>query len=185
MAGVFYFCIMNADKKILLHVCCAPCASASVERLQEDGWEVSLFYSNSNIDTYKEYKKRLSYVEYLAKFFGVPLLIDPYAPDDWESSVKGMEKEPEKGKRCTACFQFSFQNTSQEAANLNIPYFCSTLTISPHKDSGQIKRVGERFDNYHHYDFKKKDGYKRSIELSRKMELYRQDYCACKYSRRI
>lgn len=183
MQGFYYFCRMEHEKKILLHTCCAPCASASIERLQDDGWQITLYYSNSNMDSLQEFQHRLSYVRYLAQSLDLPLEVDAYNPDAWSASVQGLEREPERGSRCDACFGFSLAQTAQKAQALQIPFFCTTLTISPHKRADQIQRAGNDFPAYYHYDFKKRDGYKRSLELSERYNFYRQAYCGCLYSK--
>ena len=167
---------------ILLHTCCAPCASASAERLLQEGYKVTLFFSNSNIFPGEEFEKRRKYVYMLAEMYNIPVIDDDYDHKAWLNTVKGLEKEPEKGKRCPVCFDFSFFRTSEKAKELNIPHFTTTLTISPHKNSRVIQEIGSNYDNYLHLDFKKQDGFKRSTELSRKFGLYRQDYCGCEFS---
>jgi predicted adenine nucleotide alpha hydrolase (AANH) superfamily ATPase len=167
---------------ILLHICCAPCGSASVERLLRENREVTLFFSNSNIFPKEEYLKRLKYAEKLASHFNVPLIKDDYEHDRWLIFIAGLEDEPEKGSRCRKCFYFNLENTARKAAGLGIKEFTTTLTISPHKDSGLIFEAGGTFEGFREYDFKKKDGFRRSIELSKELDLYRQDYCGCEFS---
>lgn len=167
---------------ILLHICCAPCGSASVERLLRENREVTLFFSNSNISPKEEYLKRLKYALKLASYFSVDLVRDDYEHERWLSYIAGLEDEPEKGMRCRKCFYFNLENTSRKASELGIKEFTTTLTISPHKDSGLIFETGGSFEGFREYDFKKKDGFRRSIELSKKLDLYRQDYCGCEFS---
>lgn len=169
-------------KNILLHICCAPCGSASVERLLSESWDVTLYYYMPNIYPYEEWKKRGSYVQKLANHFGVGLIVGDYNHDFWLERVAGLEKEKEGGLRCHSCFNTLLSETSKKADSLGYDYFATTLTISPHKNSNVIKEIGEQYNGYTHYDFKKKDGYKRSIELSRELDLYRQCYCACEFS---
>ncbi|MCP5515378.1 MAG: epoxyqueuosine reductase QueH [Spirochaetales bacterium] len=167
---------------ILLHICCAPCGSASVERLLRENREVTLFFSNSNIAPEEEYLKRLKYAEKLASHYNIPLIKDNYEHERWLTYIAGLEDEPEKGKRCSKCFYFNLENTSRKAAELGIKEFTTTLTISPHKNSGLIFETGGIFQGFKEYDFKKKDGFRRSIELSKELDLYRQDYCGCEFS---
>ena len=169
-------------KKILLHICCAPCGSASVERLLAEEWDVTLYYFMPNIYPKEEWEKRKLYVEKLAKHFGVELIVGDYNHDFWLKNVAGLEHEKEGGLRCHACFKTLLSATAQKAEELGFEYFATTLTISPHKNSNVIQAIGEQFKGYTHYDFKKKDGYKRSIELSKELDLYRQCYCACEFS---
>lgn len=169
-------------KKILLHICCAPCGSASVERLLSEDWDVTLYYFMPNIFPIEEWEKRKLYIEKLAKHFGVQLVTGDYNHAFWRENVVGLENEKEGGARCHKCFETLLKATSQKAKELGFEHFATTLTISPHKNSNVIKEIGEKFDGYTHYDFKKKDGYKRSIELSKELNLYRQCYCACEFS---
>ena len=175
---------MSVQKKILLHSCCAPCASACLERLLDMGYEVTLFFSNSNISPREEYDKRLASMRDLSNSFQVPLHIDAWDHSSWRAFVAGLEKEPEKGKRCLKCFEFSFQRAHLKAEDLKIPAFTSTLSISPHKPSPTIFQVGSRFPGFQAMDFKKKNGFQRSLELSRKHALYRQQYCGCEFSKK-
>jgi predicted adenine nucleotide alpha hydrolase (AANH) superfamily ATPase len=173
---------MLNKEKILLHVCCAPCATACIERLLEHGRDVSLYYSNSNINSQEEFEKRLSYVEQVAGIFDVPLFVDTYTHADWLSHVRGLESEPEKGLRCVKCFNWSLSRTAQKANELNITNFATTLTVSPHKISRIIFEQGNRLPGFEEWDFKKKEGFKRSKELSIQFDLYRQNYCGCEFS---
>lgn len=169
-------------KNILLHICCAPCGSASVERLLSEDWNVTLYFYMPNIFPYEEWKKRKVNVEKLAQHFGVQLIVGEYEHDFWREQVKGLEAEKEGGLRCHSCFKTLLSGTAKKANELGFEHFATTLTISPHKNSAVIKEIGEQFAGYTHYDFKKKEGYKRSIELSKELELYRQCYCACEFS---
>ena len=174
--------MMLKKKKILLHVCCAPCATACVERLLADDLDVSLYFSNSNINSEMEFEKRLSYVEKIAGIFDVGLEIDPYRHDDWLEYVRGLENEAEKGLRCTKCFEWSLRRTARKAADVGIECFATSLTVSPHKNSGVIFEAGNQHPGFESWDFKKKNGFLRSRELSEKFDLYRQNYCGCEFS---
>lgn len=176
---------MNAeDKKILLHVCCANCATACVESLKADGYEIALFFSNSNIDTREEFDKRAQDARKLAHHTGLTIYEDPYRHDLWLDAIKGLEKEPEKGARCRKCFEFNLARVAEKSGKLGFPSFTTTLTVSPHKISRVIFEIGQYFKGFCDIDFKKKDGFKRSLEQSRKLGLYRQDYCGCEFSKR-
>ncbi len=175
--------INQAEQKCLLHVCCAPCASASLERLLQRGDQVTLFFSNSNIHPAEEYKKRVDEVYKLAETFGVPVAEDVYDHESWLRWVSGYEAEPEKGSRCTRCFRYNLLRTSQAAAEKGYDRFSTTLTISPHKNSRQIFSAGDDLEGFVMDDFKKKNGFARSLELSRELNLYRQRYCGCEFSR--
>ena len=168
--------------KILVHICCAPCATASVERVLLDGFEPVLFFCNSNIWPRDEYEKRLSAARVLAEKLEVVIEEDQYDHDAWLEKIQGLENEPEKGARCLKCFEFSLARTAELAARLGIPKFCTTLTVSPHKVSRLIFEIGAQFAGFEPIDFKKKDGFMRSLQLSKEMELYRQNYCGCEFS---
>lgn len=168
--------------KILLHTCCAPCASASVERLIADGWKPVLYFYMPNIFPFEEYEKRLLYVRKLAIHFGVELIEGEYEHNTWLDTVKSEASSPEGGSRCMLCYDALLKAASVTAKTLGIDSFCTSLTISPHKNSKKIEEIGNAYLGYTHYDFKKQDGYKRSIELSKELDLYRQCYCACEFS---
>jgi epoxyqueuosine reductase len=174
--------LITKNKKILLHVCCAPCATACVERLLADDRDVSLYFSNSNINSKMEFEKRLSYVEKIAGIFDVGLEIDPYRHDDWLEHVRGLENEAEKGLRCVKCFDWSLRRTAQKAAEVGIENFATSLTVSPHKISRIIFEVGNQHPGFESWDFKKGNGFLRSRELSDEFDLYRQNYCGCEFS---
>jgi len=172
-------------KKILLHCCCAPCSSASIERLLADGYEVVLFYSNSNIFPKKEFDKRLIYMQKLAEIYKLELVVGEYDHASWSEVVKGLENEPEKGRRCAACFAYNLATAEAKAKELGIEEFTTTLTVSPHKISEMIFNAAKGMQGYVPYNFKKQDGFKKSLQLSEKYGLYRQNYCGCEYSLRI
>lgn len=168
--------------KVLLHTCCAPCCAPSGERLINDGYEISLFYSNSNIFPREEYNKRLEEARRLAEIWKVELIEDSWDHKEWLAFVRGFEKEPEGGKRCTKCFEFNLRRTAQKAKELGYPLYTTTLTLGPYKNSKMIFSIAEQFPGFLEYNFKKKDGFLRSIELSNEYGLYRQNYCGCEFS---
>jgi len=180
------FLMNNSGSKILLHICCAPDATAVFERLKQE-YEVMGFFHNPNIFPEEEYKKRLEEVEYVTRKLKFKLMIPKYVPEDWENAVKCLEAEPEKGKRCEVCFRFNLEATAKKAISMGIFYFTTTLTISPHKKTEMIFKAGRDAAKKYgleflELDFKKKHGFKRSLELSQEMKLYRQNYCGCRYS---
>ena len=169
---------------LLLHVCCAPCASACIERLLREDRRVALYYSNSNIVSEEEYEKRLFWVKALAEHHALELVADPYDHAAWLrhiSEIGGYASCREGGERCRHCFAWSLGRTAAEAARRNMN-FCTSLTVSPHKNSGSIFEIGSRWGHFETYDFKKKDGFKRSPELSRQFGFYRQSFCGCEFS---
>lgn len=175
---------------LLLHACCAPCSSAVLERIG-NYFDVTIFYYNPNITNEEEYKKR---IDEIRKFIGVfntkyPIKLEEgnYDPREFFEITRGLEKEPERGKRCYKCYKLRLEETARIAEKKGFDYFCTTLTLSPHKNSNWINEIGYDLNNkynstYLYSDFKKKNGYKRSIELSKEYNLYRQNYCGCIYS---
>jgi predicted adenine nucleotide alpha hydrolase (AANH) superfamily ATPase len=172
------------NQQYLLHVCCAPCATASVERLLQRGEQVTLFFSNSNIYPYQEYRKRLDEVYRLAERYDLPVIEDEYDHQSWLDAIAGTEQEKEKGGRCTLCFGYSLRRTYEAAKRLGISRFSTTLSVSPHKNSKQIFAAAEGLEGFVQDDFKKRGGYARSIALSKAYDLYRQCYCGCEFSMR-
>ena len=178
--------------KLLLHACCAPCSSAVLERLS-NFFEITIFYYNPNITEEKEYLKRIEelkkYISLVKYKYPISLIPGNYDPQKFFEMAKGLEDEPERGKRCYKCYAMRLEESARIADELGFDYFCTTLTLSPHKNSNWINEIGEDLNNrynsiYLYSDFKKRNGYKRSIELSREYDLYRQDYCGCVYSLR-
>ena len=183
---------IKEGSSLLLHACCAPCSSAVLERIGNI-FEITIFYYNPNITEKEEYQKRIEEIKklisYLHPKYPIKLIEGNHEPDKYLSTIKGLEEEPERGKRCYKCYELRLEETAKIAEKLNIPYFCTTLTLSPHKNSNWINEIGMNLNEkyqptYIYSDFKKKDGYKRSIELSKQYNLYRQDYCGCIYSKR-
>lgn len=181
---------IKEGSKILLHSCCAPCSSHVISCLT-DYADITVLYYNPNISPKSEYDKRkeeqIRLINEIDKKHRVDIIDCDYDNDVYEALIKGYEDEPERGSRCTICFNLRLEKAAKMAKMLGYDYFCSTLTVSPYKNSKLINRIGEEISNKYgvkwlHSDFKKKEGYKHSIELSRKYNLYRQDYCGCKYS---
>ncbi|MCQ2398479.1 MAG: epoxyqueuosine reductase QueH [Sphaerochaetaceae bacterium] len=174
--------IVAVSRKILVHCCCGPCSTSSIERLIEEGWEPVLYYGNSNIWPQEEYLKRFDNLEIVAEKYGLQVFCGEYDHNVWKTAIKGLENQPEHGKRCTECFRFNLKETSETARRLGIKHFTTTLTVSRFKNSLQIFEVGSEFEGFEKIDFKKKKGFERSIELSKDMGLYRQSYCGCEFS---
>jgi predicted adenine nucleotide alpha hydrolase (AANH) superfamily ATPase len=175
---------MSKKEKILLHVCCAPCSTSVAERLIEQGYKVILFFSNSNISPEDEYLKRLAEARKLAEILHLELLEDTYDHQAWLDHIRGFEETPERGARCLKCFEYTLDRTSSRAELLKCPSFTTTLTVSRHKSSQDIFEVGRRYPGFMPIDFKKRDGYVRSITLSKQLDLYRQGFCGCEFSKR-
>ena len=177
---------------ILLHSCCAPCSSYVIERLS-NYFDITILYYNPNISPFSEYDKRkkeqIRLVNTMKTIHPVKIMDCDYDNDIYEFEIKGLENEPERGKRCSVCFRLRLEKTAKLAKDNNFDYFCTTLTVSPYKNSNLINAIGKELGDiyditYLASDFKKKNGYKRSIELSSEYNLYRQNYCGCKYSKR-
>ncbi len=178
--------------RLLLHSCCAPCSSYVLEYLSKY-FEITILYYNPNISPYDEYKKRLEeqirLINEMKTKHKISLLECNYDNDIYENMIKGLEEEPERGTRCLKCYNLRLEYTAKLAKEKSYDYFGTTLSVSPYKSSTILNEIGEELSNkysipYLYSDFKKKDGYKRSIELSKIYNLYRQDYCGCKYSKR-
>ena len=172
----------------LLHCCCAPCSTYPLRILRED-FNVTAFFYNPNIHPRKEYIARKEEMESFAARWGVPLIVGEYDVKEWFRRVKGYEDEPEGGARCEICYRMRLEKTVKLAREKGIPFFGTTLTISPHKKAVVINRIGKELGeiwgvNFYEADFKKKDGFKISCQISREEGLYRQDYCGCIFSLR-
>lgn len=176
---------MADDNRILLHVCCGPCATASIERLLELGWKPVLYFSNSNIHPYEEFVKRYKEAVKVAGYGSLEIYMDEYRHDLWLERIRGHEGDPEHGARCSLCFRFSLERACEKARELGIDHFTTTLTISRFKNSAVIFRQAEELEGFEAIDFKKKNGFNRSVELSKMLGLYRQQWCGCEFSYRV
>jgi len=170
------------DHNILVHACCGPCSTASIERMLADGWKPTLFFSNSNIFPQEEAEHRYEALLTVAQTYHVPVIREVWNHDSWLGAVSGLEEEKEGGKRCEACFAYNLREASLKAEDLGFEHFCTTLTVSRFKNSKTIFRIGEQFPLFEELDFKKKGGFDRSIVLSVELGLYRQHYCGCEFS---
>ncbi len=174
---------------LLLHSCCAPCSSACLERLK-DTFHVTVLYYNPNIDEKAEYEKRKAEQIRLLEETGWAEFLDcDHDGEAFERIAKGLEEEPERGKRCYACYALRMFKTAEVAAANGYEYFATTLTLSPHKNAEWLNELGEKAGGkygtkYLFSDFKKGGGYYRSIALSKEFDLYRQDFCGCRFSKR-
>lgn len=176
---------------LLLHSCCAPCSSYVLEYLSQF-FKITVLYYNPNISPEAEYRareeeqKRL--ISELPTKYPVAFLAGRYEPETFYEAVKGMETYPEGGDRCTVCYEMRLREAAVAAKAGDFDYFTTTLSISPLKDAKRLNEIGERLateygGTYLYSDFKKKNGYKRSVELSAEYGLYRQDYCGCVFSK--
>ncbi len=179
---------------LLLHSCCGPCSTQVINFLK-DYFKITIYYYNPNIEPYLEYEKRKQEQIKFMQMFNeeeptnkIEFRDVDYNHDDYENVVLGLENEPEGGARCNKCFYLRLKKTALEARENNFEYFGTTLTVSPHKNSKIINEIGEALEKdlgikFIYGDFKKNDGYKKSIDYSKKYNLYRQNYCGCHYAR--
>ncbi len=179
----------SEGKRLLLHSCCAPCSSYCLTQVAPV-FRTTVFYFNPNLDSEEEYLRRKNEQIRLLKETGLADLLDcDYEPEAFRAVSAGYEDEPEGGKRCKRCYLLRLERTAQEAKKGGYDFFGTTLTVSPLKDSEALNAIGfglaEKYGvSYLPSDFKKRNGYLRSIELSREYGLYRQDYCGCVFSKR-
>ena len=182
--------IITKREKLLLHSCCGPC-STTVLNFLKDYFDITVLYYNPNIEPISEYEKRKSeqirYIKELNNPY-VKFKDCDYDNESFKKAIKGLEKEKEGGARCSVCFKLRLEKTAKLAKDENFDYFGTTLTVSPYKNSRLINEIGALLEQnygvkYLYSDFKKNDGYKKSIELSRTYNLYRQNYCGCLYGR--
>lgn len=184
----------NKDKlpTLLLHSCCGPCSSYVLEYLNKY-FKITILYYNPNIYPYDEYKKRLDEQVRLINELNVEnkisILECSYDNNEYENVIKGLENEKEGGSRCHKCYELRLEKTAKLAKENNFDYFSTTLTVSPYKNAQVLNEIGSKLEKkynvkYLYSDFKKKNGYKRSIELSKIYNLYRQNYCGCIYSKK-
>lgn len=181
----------NEGSTLLLHACCAPCSSAVLERLS-NFFKITIIYYNPNITEEKEYLKRLTelkdFIKKIKTKYPINIIDTRYNPKEFFTIAKGLEKEKERGKRCYECYKLRLEETAKVAKKQGFDFFTTTLTLSPYKNTTWLNEIGEELSkkyqaSYLYSDFKKKNGYKRSIELSKEYNLYRQDYCGCIYSK--
>ena len=174
-------------KTLLLHTCCAPCIS-HVHEVLSSQYDVTAYYFNPNISPVREYQKRLDELKSFASLRGFGLIEGDYPLKEWVSAVKELRYSGERSLRCWQCYRFRLEATFRKAKELKFDAVATSLSISPHKDAVMINRIGAELQGkygifFHSADFKKNDGYKKSVELSRRYGFYRQDYCGCVYSK--
>lgn len=171
-------------KKILLHICCGPCGTASVKRLQDEGYEVFGFYYNPNIHPIEEYERRLKEAKKLAQNSKISLMIEYYEPNDYFEVIKGGEDNLQK--RCPACWALRLKKTAEKAKELNIKIIGSTLRISPYQDQSELLKTGQKIAKVYDLDFYDKEltsCFQESVQISKSKNMYRQKYCGCIFSK--
>lgn len=183
---------LEHPKKILLHSCCAPCSSYVITFLS-NFFDITILYYNPNIYPKEEYNKRkeeqIKLINSLNTKNNLKYLDCDYENEVYNNAISGYENCHEGGSRCNICFNLRLEKTAKLAKENKFDYFCTTLTVSPHKNSKIINQIGEEISKKYNIkwlysDFKKNEGYKQSIDLSKKYELYRQNYCGCIYSKK-
>ncbi len=186
---------LTVTPRLLLHSCCAPCSSYVLEYLRQY-FKITVFYYNPNISMEAEYQKRVTEQKRLIDAYNqldsgysISVIEGDYEPEIFYAATKGLEQCPEGGERCFACYELRLRKTAELAKELEQDYFTTTLTISPLKNAAKLNEIGESLAQQYQMpwlpsDFKKKNGYKRSIELSAEYDLYRQNYCGCVYSQK-
>ena len=184
---------LTGRPRLLLQTCCGPCSSYVLEYMTRY-FDVTVLFYNPNIRPEAEYEKRLETLKQLLASMPMehpPALIEPgWRGEEFLAAVKGLEGEPEGGARCAVCFRLRLEETARLAAERGFHYFGTTLTVSPHKDAQVINRIGEALGEKYGAawlpsDFKKRNGYLRSIQLSKEYDLYRQDYCGCGFPEKV
>ena len=181
---------LNEKPTLLLHSCCGPCSTEVISFLK-DYFDITIYYYNPNIEPLEEYlHRKREQIRFLKEYkeAKIKFLDCDYDNDSFKQIAKGLESVPEGGARCNKCFYLRMQRTATIAKDNNFEYFGTTLTVSPHKNSEIINEIGEKIMKeynikYIYGDFKKNDGYKKSIEMSKAYNLYRQDYCGCLYGK--
>ena len=174
-------------KKVLLHACCAVCSAYPIELLRQDGYEPVLYFFNPNIFPSEEFTRRLEELRKYAEKKKVELIVEKQSAEDWYNAIAGLENEPERGKRCKRCFEYRLLYTVLKAFKLEYKYFTTTLTVSPHKQSQVIFEVAKELaDKYEltflDYDFKKNNGFLKTMKIAKEENFYRQNYCGCEFS---
>lgn len=174
--------------KVVLHACCAPCASYPIQKLIKENYEPIIFFYNPNIFPLEEYNIRRVELEKYCTKIGVSYFEEAYEIKKFYEAIKGYENEPEKGGRCSICFNLRLDKTALLAKKLNIKYFTTTLSVSPHKNSNQIFEAGKKSEKKYgveflEFNFKKQDGFKISRIIAKENNMYAQNYCGCEFSR--
>ena len=174
-------------KKLLLHICCAPCGTYISRDRLSPRYDLTWYFYNSNLNSAEEYEKRLQYVKLMADKFGFPLIIEPYDHTAWKAKVRGHENDPERGSRCLICYRDRLGKAAHLAKEKGFDFFSTTLLVSPYKDTTAIRDISRNLADIYGVafldeDFQADDGYRRSQELAKELDIYRQKFCGCEYS---
>lgn len=177
---------MVQNNKILIHACCGICSGYPISLLKEMGYVPVVYFYNPNLDSLKEFERRLEAQKKVCNFHKVELIIEDYNHNEYLSFIEGLENEPERGKRCDKCIELRLKQTSKKAKELGINKYTTSLVISPHKDFNKITEIGNRVADgveYISINFKKQDGFLKTNNLSKELGLYRQNYCGCEFAK--
>ena len=176
----------SENKRILIHACCGICSGYPISLLKEMGYEPVVYFCNPNLDTEEEYEKRLEAQKVVCMYHWVDLVVEKYQHEDFLQVATGFENEPERGKRCDRCISLRLSKTADKARELGINKFTTSLVISPHKNFAKITEIAREVAGDLEYiaiDFKKKDGFLKTNQLSRELGIYRQNYCGCEWGK--
>jgi predicted adenine nucleotide alpha hydrolase (AANH) superfamily ATPase len=186
----YVVCALPSAESLLLHVCCAPDAAVPFRDLKAEGWgSITGYFYGSNIHPKDEYRRRAEALEFLSEHEKIPVLFRSYDPEEWFSPASPLAEEPEKGARCALCFFLQLRAAAEEGKKRGATRLCTTLSTSPHKDANLIAKLGREAAAAHGMIWedriwRKNNGFLRSLEISKALGLYRQNYCGCLYSRR-
>jgi len=180
--------VQKENKKILLHACCGICSGYPISLLKEQGYEVVVYFCNPNIDTEEEFNRRLEAQKTVCANFGAELIVEKYNHSVYLDYVNGLENEPERGNRCYKCIELRLKMVGKKATEIGANLFTTSLVISPHKDYQKISDIGTKIANelsisYLPQNFRKQDGFLKANLLSRKLGIYRQNYCGCEFAK--
>ena len=178
--------VQNEDNKILIHACCGICSGYPIGLLKEMGYIPVVYFCNPNLDTEEEFERRLNAQKIVCTFHDVELIVENYDHSTFLETVKGLENEPERGARCDKCIELRLKQAAQKAKELGINKFTTSLVISPHKNFEKISEIGQEVSDGIEYlplNFKKKDGFLKTNNLSKELKIYRQNYCGCEFTK--
>lgn len=175
------------NKNVLVHACCAVCSAYPIEKLKEMGYNPVLYFFNPNIFPQEEFDRRLNELISYAKKKNIELIVEKQDAEGWYNCIAGLENEPERGKRCARCFEYRLLFTALKAFKLEYQYFTTTLTVSPHKQSKVIfeiaKELADKYElTFLDIDFKKENGFLKTMQIAKEENFYRQNYCGCEFS---
>lgn len=177
--------MVQKKDSVLLHACCGICSGYPILKLKEMGYSPIVYFCNPNLDTQEEFERRLEAQKKVCNHFGIDIIVEPYNPQEYLAVVAGLEGEPERGARCDKCIELRLRKTYEKSKELGIRFFTTSLVISPHKNFEKISALGKSFsEDYLAIPFRKNDGFLKTNNLSKELDLYRQNYCGCKFAKK-